>query len=64
MSHAKVKYTVKHKSGHSGTTQRDIQVSSSSPTESEIISKLKSLHSSDIQRGADIILNQIIKTWD
>jgi hypothetical protein len=63
MSYARVKYTVKHKSGQSGTTQNDVQVSSSSPTESEIISKLKSLHSSDVQKGADIILNQIIKTW-
>ena len=63
MAYAKVKYTVKHKSGQKGTTQRDVQVSNSSPTESEIISKLKSLHSSDVQKGADIILDQIIKTW-
>ena len=60
MAYAKVKYTVKHKSGQSGTTQRDVQVSSSSPTESEIMSKLKALHSSDVQKGADIILNEML----
>ena len=62
MPYAKVKYSIKGKGG-TMNTQKDVQVSSTSPTESEIMSKLKSLHPNAVKNGEDIILTEIIKTW-
>ena len=62
MPYAKVKYSIKGKGG-TVNTQRDVQVSSTSPTESEIMSKLKSYYPNAVKNGDDIILTEIVRTW-